>query len=30
MTYLDSAAAGLADPQLYIDTVLQRTRGAAP
>jgi multicomponent K+:H+ antiporter subunit D len=28
MTYLDSAAAGLADPQLYIDSVLQMPRGA--
>jgi multicomponent K+:H+ antiporter subunit D len=30
MTYLDSAAAGLADPQLYIDSVLKQSRGAAP
>jgi multicomponent K+:H+ antiporter subunit D len=30
MTYLDSAAAGLADPQLYIDSVLQRSRETAP
>jgi multicomponent K+:H+ antiporter subunit D len=28
MTYLDSAAAGLADPQLYIDSVLQHGRVA--
>ena len=28
MTYLDSAAAGLADPQLYIDSVLQRPHEA--
>ncbi|MEP7313621.1 MAG: monovalent cation/H+ antiporter subunit D [Pseudomonadota bacterium] len=30
MTYLASAAAGLADPQLYIDSVLQQSREAAP
>ncbi|MEO7774174.1 MAG: monovalent cation/H+ antiporter subunit D [Steroidobacteraceae bacterium] len=30
MTYLDSAAAGLADPQLYIQSVLQRSRETAP
>jgi multicomponent K+:H+ antiporter subunit D len=30
MTYLESAAAGLADPQLYIDSVLQLSREAAP
>jgi len=29
MTYLDSAAAGLADPELYIHTVLQHTREAS-
>jgi multicomponent K+:H+ antiporter subunit D len=30
MTYLGSAAAGLADPALYIDSVLQHSREAAP
>ena len=30
MTYLDSAAAGLADPALYIQSVLQHSREAAP
>jgi multicomponent K+:H+ antiporter subunit D len=30
MTYLDSAAAGLADPELYIHTVLQLTGGEKP
>jgi multicomponent K+:H+ antiporter subunit D len=30
MTYLDSAAAGLADPELYIQSVLEQSRGARP
>jgi multicomponent K+:H+ antiporter subunit D len=30
MSYLDAAAAGLADPALYIDSVLQHSRGFAP
>jgi multicomponent K+:H+ antiporter subunit D len=30
MTYLDSAAAGLADPELYIQSVLEQSRKAAP
>jgi hypothetical protein len=29
MTYLDSAAAGLANPELYIQSVLQQSREAA-
>jgi len=30
MTYLDSAAAGLADPKLYIQSVLQQSREVSP
>lgn len=30
MTYLDSAAAGLADPALYIESVLHQSRAVAP
>jgi multicomponent K+:H+ antiporter subunit D len=30
LTYLDSAAAGLANPDLYIQTVLEPARGVAP
>jgi multicomponent K+:H+ antiporter subunit D len=30
MTYLDSAAAGLANPELYIQSVLEQSRGATP
>jgi multicomponent K+:H+ antiporter subunit D len=30
MAYLDSAAAGLADPELYISTVLQLSQESAP
>ena len=30
MTYLDSAAAGLAEPELYIQSVLEQSRGATP